>query len=359
MENSLKKIIAIFVILLITMMIIFPTECINGGERGVFLCIDTVIPSLFPFFVCSGIIIGLELLKPIEKVTACFMKPLFNVSGKGALPFLLGIISGYPIGASCIAELYINGDCSKEECEKMLAFCNNSGPLFILGAVGAKMMQNPKLGRILYGIHFLSAVLTGITFRFGKKPDNNEKMFFLTERKDVFLIITNAFSKACENIISVCGFVVFFSVFGAGLEKMGASPIVHAFFEISAGSENILKSSLPFEVKLAVLSGIIAFSGVSVILQVLKIIGSAKLSSKKYLLGKTVQGIYSGILTYIFLKIIPFSKETSALVTLCSQEDGYETFFIKLTLFIFVFGVYITKKIVDNLKSNKYNYRKI
>ncbi len=66
------------------------------------------------------------------------MKPIFNVPGIGAYAFIMGIISGYPVGAKIVTEFRKNGECSKAEAERLLAFTNNSGPLFIIGTVRNK-----------------------------------------------------------------------------------------------------------------------------------------------------------------------------------------------------------------------------
>lgn len=63
------------------------------------------------------------------------MKPIFNVPGIGAYAFIMGIISGYPVGAKIVTEFRKNGECSKAEAERLLSFTNNSGPLFIIGTV--------------------------------------------------------------------------------------------------------------------------------------------------------------------------------------------------------------------------------
>lgn len=63
------------------------------------------------------------------------MRPLFNVPGEGAFPFIMGIISGYPIGAKIVSDFKDNNICTPIECERLLAFTNNSGPLFIVGTV--------------------------------------------------------------------------------------------------------------------------------------------------------------------------------------------------------------------------------
>lgn len=62
--------------------------------------------------------------------------------GVGAYAFIMGIISGYPVGAKIVTEFRKNGDCSKAEAERLLAFTNNSGPLFIIGTIGVSMFGN-------------------------------------------------------------------------------------------------------------------------------------------------------------------------------------------------------------------------
>lgn len=97
------------------------------------------------------------------------MKPIFNVPGCGAYAMLMGIISGYPIGAKIVTNFRENGMCSKEECERLLAFTNNSGPLFIIGTVGISMFYNSLIGVLLFITHLLACLTVGFIFRFWKR----------------------------------------------------------------------------------------------------------------------------------------------------------------------------------------------
>ena len=63
------------------------------------------------------------------------MRPIFNVPGEGAFPLIMGIISGYPVGAKIVTNFRKNNICTKEEAERLITFTNNSGPLFIIGTV--------------------------------------------------------------------------------------------------------------------------------------------------------------------------------------------------------------------------------
>ena len=61
----------------------------------------------------------------------------------------MGIISGYPVGAKIVTEFRKNGDCSRAEAERLLAFTNNSGPLFIIGTIGVSMFGNTLIRTII------------------------------------------------------------------------------------------------------------------------------------------------------------------------------------------------------------------
>lgn len=87
----------------------------------------------------------------------------------GAYAMLMGIISGYPIGAKIVTNFRENGMCSKEECERLLAFTNNSGPLFIIGTVGISLFGNSLIGVLLFITHLLACLTVGFIFRFWKR----------------------------------------------------------------------------------------------------------------------------------------------------------------------------------------------
>ena len=91
-----------------------------------------------------------------------------NVPGEAGFAFLMGLISGYPVGAKVISHFMEEGICTKEEAERMLAFTNNSGPLFIIGTVGITLFGNTQIGILLFITHILAciSVLISLSLRF-------------------------------------------------------------------------------------------------------------------------------------------------------------------------------------------------
>ncbi|MDR1299354.1 MAG: sporulation protein, partial [Oscillospiraceae bacterium] len=118
-------------------LVIYTGESVKAAMYGLELCANVIVPSLFPFFVLSSLMVDTGAARRIGAPLGRVMRPLFNVRGECAAAVVLGIIGGYPVGARTVINLYENGDCSKAEAERLLSFCNNSGPAFIFGVVGA------------------------------------------------------------------------------------------------------------------------------------------------------------------------------------------------------------------------------
>lgn len=133
---KIKNYIFPFVFLMFTVFLLFFSSTnISAAKTGLDLFANSVIPSLFPFFVATELLSHTNIITILGSSFNKFMKPLFNIRGEGSFAFIMGIISGYPVGAKIACNFRNNNVCSKEECERLLSFTNNSGPLFIVGTV--------------------------------------------------------------------------------------------------------------------------------------------------------------------------------------------------------------------------------
>lgn len=317
MERFWKTILLLCVIYLGVVLVISPTACIAAAKEAIALCFQVVIPALFPFFVCFRLLVRLGVARQISRFCSPFMRPMFGVSGSGAMALVLGMISGYPVGASCAAELYQGGTCTKTESERLLAFCNNAGPLFVIGAVGVGMIQSRELGLFLYGIHTFSAILTGFLFRDYGKEQRRAVPYLppapLKQESGVLSAVGTAIADGMDAILKICGFVIFFAVFVAALPTYSGSVFVHGLLEITGGLKGLCQLRLPLDITLTLLSFFLALSGISVLLQVGGIIMPAGLSIRPYLLGKLTQAMIAGALTFALAQFLPQATETIAM----------------------------------------------
>jgi len=155
-------------------LLLFPDVSAAAAREGVALCLQTVLPSLFPFFVLSSLLVQSDVPRLLSRAMAGVMYPLFGVSGAGASALILGLLGGYPVGARTVAELYGRGEIAREEAEQLLAFCNNSGPGFFLGVCGTAVLRNGAVAS-LRDISSLS--LRIVTERIGLAEPTADSLF--------------------------------------------------------------------------------------------------------------------------------------------------------------------------------------
>ena len=204
-------------------------------REGISLCLTSVVPSLFPFFVLSSL--------------------LTDRTAAQAAAFLLGCVGGYPVGARTAAALVHQGSLSPDEGEHLLTFCNNAGPAFTVGVAGLAVFHSPAVGAYLYLLHITSALLTGlllcpagtgaVTRRPPPSPAPPEKPFPLR-----FL---QAVEDAASAMGRVCAFVVFFLVLlrllehytGAWGAAAGVVELTNGILRLTPGRRGfVLASSL-------------------------------------------------------------------------------------------------------------------
>ena len=223
-----KVVLTLIIIYLVASTLTFPENSITAAKDALILCANVLVPSLFPFFVFSSLLINIGFASLISRPMQTIMRPVFGVSGKGALCLVLGIISGYPLGASCVCDMYKEGTLSKQEAQNLLAFCNNSGPLFIIGCVGASMYQSRQIGITLYIIHIISSIMVGIILSLFIRRTNHSahQDINISASKPLAVIIKEAVSGAVNNILLVCGFTVLFSVVISSLKPFSEGGIL-------------------------------------------------------------------------------------------------------------------------------------
>jgi len=308
----LKKLITYGTALLLLLLILLQSErAIIAVQNTLVLCYKTVIPSLFPFFVLSGILTAGSFIKTVAKWLSPIMKPIFGISGAGALPFVIGIVSGYPMGASVCAELYRSGAITRREAMRLLPFSNNSGPLFIIGAVGTAMLGDPHVGVVLYGVHIACAILVGICFRFYHGAERHyERM--PTKKITSAVSFSQIMANSVSTMLLVCGFIIFFAVITACIMPMinslfpkSLSLLVNSILEVTNGAFTIVHAPLSPRLMLSFLSAAIGFGGICVMMQVSGIITPVGLSVKTYAVGKALHGLLSGIMCYL---VYPFAS---------------------------------------------------
>ena len=321
-------------------LLIFSKSNLPAIKSGLSLWANSVVPSLFPFFVATELLQYTNLIDYLGVFLNNCMKPLFNVRGEGSFAFIMGIISGYPIGAKIASSFRRNNICSKEECERLLSFTNNSGPLFIIGTVGILMFKNTTIGVLLFITHILACISVGIIFRFWKRNGNSKpyvdtKNYTVSNSKEAVNfsnlgeVLANSITSSISTIFLIGGFVVIFSsiisIFNASgiveiikhvftpladhfnIDPNFISSLFTGFLEITNGISSISNIACKkLSINIILTAFLLGFGGISVLLQVLSITSKTDLSIKPYIFGKLLHGFLAGFYTYCFINIFPF-----------------------------------------------------
>lgn len=307
-------------------LVVYTDACKETAGKAAAMCIELILPSLFPFLVLSNLVIGMGYARALGKACAPVMRRLFNLSGACAGPFLMGIIGGYPIGAKSAVALYESGQCTQSECERMLSFCNNSGPAFILGVVGSGIFSSSKAGILLYAAHVLASVTVGILFRSYKKGENTTAAGHkpvLYEQPHFASVFTSSVTRALASVGNISAFVIFFAVatdllFSSGILSAAVrgiawllSPleitqssierIAIGFLEMTSGLSGLSGAAGNVGTQLSMAAFILGWAGISVHCQVLSFLDSGGLSLKPYILGKLMHGAISAVYVRLFL----------------------------------------------------------
>ncbi len=296
-----------------------PSEAMSAAARGLELCASAVIPSLFPFFILSSLLIRTGFLSAVFRPAQPLFCKLFGLSPGGAGAFFMGACAGYPIGAKSVVELAGTGQISKQESSRLLAFCNNAGPLFLIGTVGIGMFHDATCGYLLLVSHLAAAVIVGVLFRKKGQSVSKSAPVSLPLSWD---LLSGAVNSAVNSMLAVCGYIILFQVIIQLCVKSGLISFLTAILTAGRGSElisgilcgmiemtsgvHILSElhQISPRVLLTAVSAVLGFGGLCVHAQTFGIIKGYH--KKTYLAGKLLQGMFSPILTYLlYPKFLP------------------------------------------------------
>ncbi|MHB8985179.1 MAG: sporulation integral membrane protein YlbJ, partial [Eubacteriales bacterium] len=319
-------------------MIANPRTVFDGSVMGLKTWWNIVFPALLPFFIASELLMNFGVVRFMGVLLEPVMRPLFNVPGAGSFVVAVGFTSGYPIGSMVTAKLRSQGLCTRAEAERLMSFTNNSSPLFMLTAVAVGMFNNPTLGWIIAGAHYLSNLTLGLAMRFYSR-DNGERtpepaagnsnrvveafrqMLQVQRLEDRPLgrIMGDAVRGAVTNLLNIGGFIILFAVIirlltasgfigaladflGVFLLPLGFSPEIltslgSGVFEMTIGSKLASEAAVPLIQQVTAVGMILAWSGLSVHAQAASMIAGTDIRMLPFITSRIAHTCLAGIYT--------------------------------------------------------------
>ena len=163
--------------------------------EGIKLWLSVVVPSLFPYFFITSVLSSMSITSKISNFISPLTKKLFRVNGTVGYAFFMSLLSGYPVGAKIVCDLKEQGVINETESVRASALCSTSSPMFLIGSVGGFMLNNLRLGLVLFFSHLLSAISIGLIFSFYKRYDKVKDATFFNIKKVDNVLYESAYSS--------------------------------------------------------------------------------------------------------------------------------------------------------------------
>lgn len=309
----------LLILLTAALFLLCPEVVAAGAGRGLSLCVRSVLPALFPFFVLTDFWVRSGSAAQLSRAAEPVMERLFHLPGSAASAVLLGAVGGYPMGARTAAQLYQNGSLSRQDAEQALYFCNNAGPAFAVTVLGMCVFRSRLAGAVLYILHLLSALLVGLLLRPCSAPHAACKSAPIMQQP-LIPSLTEAIAQAGSTAVQVCSFILFFSILSGFLPDF---PLWQGLLELTGGAESLAAASWTPVLKFAAAAFFLGFGGICVQLQSLSILRQAGLSSRSVCIGKLLQGLISCLLALLLGPLLPLPQSCLSGTAALMQPPGW------------------------------------
>ena len=345
-------VMALGAVVLTVCMVKYPDISFEAAAQGLQVWFEIVFPALLPFFIAGQVLMGLGVVHFLGVLLEPFMRPVFNIPGAGAFVMAMGLASGYPIGAVLTAELRRKEMITRVEAERLMSFTNTADPLFMFGAVAVGMFGIVQVGVTISLAHYISTIMVGLLLRFyGRRMDYPLPTGDKVQRKGHILsralkslyearekdgrafgqLMGDAIRESVNTLLLVGGFIILFSVvikvatliglttglsifFARLLTPLGFQPTladacISGLFEITIGSHlagSAVSASgpglAPLIQRVAIASGIIAWSGLSVHCQVAAIIVGTDIRMGAFIIARCLHAVLATIVAIFLFK---------------------------------------------------------
>jgi len=323
------------VLILMVIMFCYPREVLTSASTGLSLWVNYVLPALFPFFIISDLLMKQGFIHFLGVLLEPLMRPLFRLPGKASFVLAMTHTAGIPIGAILTCKMRKEGEITKAEGERLLAFTCNPSPGFMFGAVASGMLGNPALGIIIAGSVYIANLFVGLIFRFYGKNSPYRKINFSwreawfemesvqkKNKKTLGEMIAEAVRESISTILLVGGFIVLFSVIthmlnvlqistkfaegiaiitGGRISPSGGNALVQGFMETTLGCQATIAAFSSINSQIGMLVFLLGWGGLSVFAQVASFTASTDLRLFPFFLGRVLHSFLALITSQILL----------------------------------------------------------
>lgn len=324
-----------------------PSAALAAAQGALTSWWSKVLPALLPFFIISELCARIGLINLLGVWLTPIMQPLFRLPGAAAIGLLLGFFSGSPTGGAITANLRTQGIISRNDGERMLAFCNNVGPLYLLITVSA-LLGEPRVGLYLAAVQYPINLMFGLILRFfAPKPAPQAPLSPLTlfregisalkatPARPLSILLKESSQKALTNIGMIGAFMVVFSLIITMLKHFGANRLLFTalsplcallqlpestlpaladgLFEMTLGIQTLSDSNIALFDKLLCAAVILGWSGLSIHIQIAGVCSSSDLSLRYYVPCRIAHAVLAPLILLLLKDRLILNSSTWAI----------------------------------------------
>ena len=262
-----------------------PRRCIASVHSALAMFVQSVLPALLPYFFFTKLLTSLCAARALADLFRRPVALLYNAPPIGGYVCLMSLLSGYPVGARLLGDLYKAGAIDGADARCISSFASTSGPLFVVGTVGTAMFGDPTFGYALLCCHVSGALLNGLLYR--RKRAAGERTAFVPPCSDN--VLAAGMTDAILSVALVGGYIAVFGlaidllvstgILGAvasplgalmakcGLDPRAADALCAGLIELTRGCKMMSEIGLQTKTALPLVAGMLSFGGVAIAVQ--------------------------------------------------------------------------------------------
>lgn len=316
-QKTISLLVMTLLIVTTFLLLIYSSNVMDTVSFSISIWKDNLLPSLFPFFMISELLINYGFIDLLGESLKNFMNKIFHLPGDASFVIIGSLISGFPSSSKYINELLEKGQISLSEAEYLLKFNHFSNPLFVIGTVGTLLLNDKKIGILILIIHIISNFLIAIIFRPKKRVYANQKSSLIkginemhkkriSNNSSFSLILSNSIFKTFKTLLLLLGIITFFLIINSLIRQIIpindlSYSIISGLLEMTGGIRNISGLTLPINIKASIITFFLSFGGFSIHMQVMSILSNTSIKYLPYLVSRILHGIISSSIVLLIL----------------------------------------------------------
>ena len=265
-----------------------PQDAARGAARAMAQWHASVAPALFPFLALMPLLTSGEAMAAYEALLSRFMGACFNLPGAAAPGMIAGMVAGTPAGALAARNIAARGDIDRGQLQRLAAATAGFSPAFLVGGIGAGMLNSAAAGWRLMAAQLLTQVAL-LTLLRHRREGRVEPVAAAGGA-----VKGHPIRGAVQSILTVCGYMTLFGALTGVAGRwigQGASNLALCLLDVPSGAVQIGKLPLPEGIRAILMAGMCGFGGLCLIAQSLDALKGCGVSAGAYIAVRALAGL--------------------------------------------------------------------